>query len=209
MAFFLAKTDVHHHAGDREVRIVRSFPNPGYQVQPTFVQQEMCMDIFDAHDDSSEFPLGLIAIYFFSRYPYIAALRSKSVQHVAEALVSIFADRHVPHTVRSDLGKEFEGAVNDLCGFFWLDASQDCTPEFGVQRCCSIRQVNAVLQRYRLQDPTVEWSKVIPAVVDHLRTIVNSRTGYSPENWKASEVLSTAPLYRLMCCSRLTLSISH
>ena len=44
--------------------------------QPAYIRQELAMDIMDTADSRSQYPYALVAVYSFSRYPYVIPLKS-------------------------------------------------------------------------------------------------------------------------------------
>ena len=142
------------------------------------------MDILSVNDAYSEHNYALVSVYSFSRWPTVVPLRTKSAQEVAFALLNIFADRHVPHTIRNDKGHEFEAEVNELCDLFGI---RRVLVDVGTSNSNGIverlhREVNTIITRFvnGLRDEGSDWIQLIPAIHVHLRRQVNASTGFSP-----------------------------
>ena len=163
--------------------------------QPSYLRQELGVDLIDVSDGVSNYRHALVAVYSFSRYAYVIPLRTKAASEVAAALLSIFADRHVPHTIRSDRGNEFAGEVNKLAGTLGfkriLTAPHTSTSNGITERVNT--EVQANIRRWLLHQPGTPWSMYVPAIHYHLRSTISSSTGFSPYELEAIRAPVNAP----------------
>ena len=150
--------------------------------QATFPAQEAAIDLIELGDQHSDYPYALVCVYSFSKYIWVRPLRSKRADEVAQALLHIFIDHHVPHRLRSDLGNEFGGAVARLCDKLGvrrvLTAPATKSSSGEIER--ANREVQNVIRRLKDDYPTTSWETFIPAAHEHVRAAIHSSTGFSP-----------------------------
>ena len=142
--------------------------------QHTFMNQALACDLIETGDSNSPYKYALVAILSFSRYAYVKPLRTRDSATVARALMEVFADKYTPHTLHSDNGPEFQGAVNEA------------TEEQGIKHTTIVphtsnsngavermnEEIQRCIRRLRIEYPDKCWTDFLPAILKHLRNMI-------------------------------------
>ena len=124
----------------------------------------------------------LTLVDYATRWPEAIPLKDTTTEHVAEALMSIFARLGIPKTVLSDRGSQF---VSDVMKetMKLMGIEQRFTTPYHPETNGLTERVNGViknlLKKVAAEKPS-QWDRFVPAVLFAYREIPQETTGFSP-----------------------------
>ena len=116
------------------------------------------------------------------RYPEAFPLRSCDTEHVAEALVNLFARVGVPQEILTDQGTNFMSQLMmEIYNLLHIKSIR--TTAYHPQTDGLVEQFNktlkSMLRKYATESGK-EWDKLLPYLLFAYREIAQSSTGFSP-----------------------------